>query len=458
MSHKLALLFFILCESLFFIIGINTNPLIMILIPMGLVVFLNMIDHPDFMLMLLSFTAVIKGVLQYYFPVFALVDITMVFTIILWCGLIKLLLKSDWHIMNDRKGPMILFILMLLFLAYSLFYTPSPVYGASKIGRFLLFGLTMFVAPLIMIKTSADSEKLLKYFQYSIYLILAVILSQFVYFIVSGKFALFLGYYNRFSIPGANPIQVSRYLAIGATIMIIYLLKNAISVNKLKIILLFVLLVGIIATGSRGALVSMGLGVLMYAYFFEKKQRKQIFIFSFIALFLSVGLLFILPEILTKRFFDVTKGAILVTPEGVKQINTVATRLTYWQMAIESWASSFWNVIMGSGAGGFSSLFIWRDWRWYPHNMFFEILVEFGLTGLLLLLGFLVMSYHKIQKWIKNSFFSDLNAIWIAVTFVIFISAQFSGDINDNRILWMLIGISMATSHVEYQHYIKTNH
>jgi hypothetical protein len=30
-----------------------------------------------------------------------------------------------------------------------------------------------------------------------------------------------------------------------------------------------------------------------------------------------------------------------------------------------------------------------------------------------------------------------------------FIAAQFSGDINDNRILWMFIGISIASTHVD---------
>jgi len=30
-----------------------------------------------------------------------------------------------------------------------------------------------------------------------------------------------------------------------------------------------------------------------------------------------------------------------------------------------------------------------------------------------------------------------------------FFAAQFSGDFNDNRILWMLIGISIASTHAD---------
>ena len=59
-------------------------------------------------------------------------------------------------------------------------------------------------------------------------------------------------------------------------------------------------------------------------------------------------------------------------------------------MSLQSWISSIVNFVFGLGSGGFSSLFIWRDWRWYPHNIFFEIIVELGLIGLSILSLFII--------------------------------------------------------------------
>lgn len=456
MYNYISLSFLILSELVCIIVGIKTHPFVIFFIPLGFVILWMLINHVGFTLMLLSFTAVIKGVLIQYFPIFSILDTTIVITLILWLGLIKLLFEGNWRFVIEHKQPLFLFILLIFVTAFSLFYTPSPTYGTSKVIRFAFIGFSMFLTPLIIIKSTSDSEKILNYFKYSIFIILIGIISQFIYFAISGKFAFLLGYYNRFSIPGANPIQVSRYLAIGATIMIVFLIKRSIHNNKSVMFMLLMLLLGIIATGSRGPLVSIFLGVLIYAFIFEKQQKNRIYIYSLFAIFISISMLFILPEIITKRFFDITKGAVLMTPEGVKQVNTVATRLGYWQMSIVSWSSSLWNIIMGKGAGGFSSLFIWRDWRWYPHNVFFEILVEYGLTGFIVFSGFLIASFNKIRIGIINGKFSEHSAVWVAVTIVMFISAQFSGDINDNRVLWMCISISIASTHVDYVKHLKT--
>ena len=231
--------------------------------------------------------------------------------------------------------------------------------------------------------------------------------------------------------------------------MTVYIIRQSIFANIYNLLILLTLLLGIIATGSRGPLVSIFLGILFYALLFEKQHKKRIYIYGSITIIIALSLLFILPEIITKRFFDLTQGAVLLTPEGVKHVSTVATRLGYWQMSLESWLSSLWNNILGLGAGGFSSLFIWRDWRWYPHNVFFEVLVEFGSMGITIFISFLIISYKKISEGLIKGIFTEHSAVWVAVTLVMFFSAQFSGDINDNRVLWMLIGITIASTHVD---------
>jgi len=436
-------------ETILFFIGVNTNPTIMVLIPLGLIILWWLINNPAIALMILSLTAIIKGYLINYFPVIEIVDITVIATLIIWLGLVKILLEGNWKLPSEQKSIVYLFLIFGLLLGISYIYTASPDYGFRKILRFNTFAVTMFISPLLIIKSPADSKRLLSYFYFLLVIIIGIMLLQFVYFLKWGDFAIVLAYWNRISIPGANPIQVSRYLAIGAAMMIALLIRNKPSQSLHYFAILFVILLSIILSGSRGPLVSIIIGSIVYAILYERKHSSRIFGYGILAIGTIITLLLLLPESLTQRFFDISQGSVIMTQQGVRRISTIATRFEFWSMSLQAWFSSITSFFIGLGAGSFSSLFIWRDWRWYPHNLFFEIIAELGLIGLVIGILFIIKSYQIINKGIQRGSFTDHSALWVAGTVVMFIAAQFSGDINDNRILWMFIGISIASTHVD---------
>ena len=436
-------------ETILFFIGVNTNPTIMVLIPLGLIILWWLINNPAIALMILSLTAIIKGYIINYFPVIEIVDITVIATLIIWLGLVKILLEGNWKLPSEQKSIVYLFLIFGLLLGISYIYTASPDYGFRKILRFNTFAVTMFISPLLIIKSPADSKRLLSYFYFLLVIIIGIMLLQFVYFLKWGDFAIVLAYWNRISIPGANPIQVSRYLAIGAAMMIALLIRNKPSQSLHYFAILFVILLSIILSGSRGPLVSIIIGSIVYAILYERKHSSRIFGYGILAIGTIITLLLLLPESLTQRFFDISQGSVIMTQQGVRRISTIATRFEFWSMSLQAWFSSITSFFIGLGAGSFSSLFIWRDWRWYPHNLFFEIIAELGLIGLVIGVLFIIKSYQIINKGIQRGSFTDHSALWVAGTVVMFIAAQFSGDINDNRILWMFIGISIASTHVD---------
>ena len=436
-------------EIIIFIIGIHTNPFIMVLIPIVFIFLWWLINNPAIALMMLSLTAIIKGYLLIYFPFTENFDVTVISTLIIWLGLIKMFVEGDWKLSREQKAIIYIFITFGLFLGISYLYTPSPEYGFRKALRFNTFAITMFITPLLIIKSPEDSKRLLSYFYFLLAVIISIMLFQFIYFLTWGNFAVVLTFWNRISIPGANPIQVSRYLAIGAAMMIALLIRNKPSKSLHYFAILFVILLSIILSGSRGPLISVIIGISVYAFLYEKKYSARIYGYGVLALGIVAMLLLSLPESLTQRFFDISQGSIIMTQQGVKRISTLATRFEFWTMSLQSWLSSISNFLVGLGAGGFSSLFIWRDWRWYPHNYFFEIIVELGLIGLLIGVAFLKQSYRAIKQGIQTRDFTEHSALWVAGTFVMFFAAQFSGDFNDNRILWMLIGISIASTHAD---------
>ncbi|MFQ6676862.1 MAG: O-antigen ligase family protein [Fidelibacterota bacterium] len=442
-------------ELIIFIIGINIHPFLMVLIPISLLILWWLINHPAVTLMFMSLTAIVKGYLVSYISIFQVLDVTVIITIIIWLGLIKIVLNDEWKLSKDLKAPVYLFLLFGILLCLSFIYTPSPGYGLRKILRFNTFGLTMFITPLIVVKTSEDSKRLLTYFKYLIIIIIGIVLFQFVYFLNKGSYAIVLAYWNRISIPGANPIQVSRYLAIGAAMVITLLIRNKPTESMHYFVILFTILLSIILSGSRGPLLSVIIGIIFYAFMYERKNIKRIYSYGILAIGLVIIILVILPENLTQRFINLTEGSIILTQQGVKQISTIATRLEFWSMSLKAWFSSIPNFFFGLGVGGFSSLFIWRDWRWYPHNLFFEIIAEIGLIGLLIMLAFLRKFFKAINLGFSGGSFTEHSALWVAGTFVIFFAAQFSGDFNDNRILWMLIGITMASTYADKADEIK---
>ena len=445
----LSLIVLAAAEIILFFIGVITNPIMMVIIPLGFIVLWLLINNPAIALMILSLTAIIKGYLINYFPVVEVVDITVIATLIIWLGLVKILLQGNWKLPSEPKSIVYLFLIFGLFLSISYIYTASPDYGFRKILRFNTFAVTMFITPLLIIKSPADSKRLLSYFYFLLVIIIGIMLLQFVYFLKWGDFAIVLAYWNRISIPGANPIQVSRYLAIGAAMMIALLIRNKPSQSLHYFSILFMILLSIILSGSRGPLVSIIIGSIVYAILYERKHLSRIFGYGILAIGTIIILLILLPESLTQRFFDISQGSVIMTQQGVRRISTIATRFEFWSMSLQAWFSSITSFFIGLGAGGFSSLFIWRDWRWYPHNLIFEIIAELGMVGLVIGVLFIIKSYQIINKGIQRGSFTDHSALWVAGTVVMFIAAQFSGDINDNRILWMFIGISIASTHVD---------
>ena len=445
----LSLIVLAAAEIILFFIGVITNPIMMVIIPLGFIVLWLLINNPAIALMILSLTAIIKGYLINYFPVVEVVDITVIATLIIWLGLVKILLQGNWKLPSEPKSIVYLFLIFGLFLGISYIYTASPDYGFRKILRFNTFAVTMFITPLLIIKSPADSKRLLSYFYFLLVIIIGIMLLQFVYFLKWGDFAIVLAYWNRISIPGANPIQVSRYLAIGAAMMIALLIRNKPSQSLHYFSILFVILLSIILSGSRGPLVSIIIGSIVYAILYERKHLSRIFGYGILAIGTIIILLILLPESLTQRFFDISQGSVIMTQQGVRRISTIATRFEFWSMSLQAWFSSITSFFIGLGAGGFSSLFIWRDWHWYPHNLIFEIIAELGMVGLVIGVLFIIKSYQIINKGIQRGSFTDHSALWVAGTVVMFIAAQFSGDINDNRILWMFIGISIASTHVD---------
>ena len=69
-------------EIILFFIGVITNPIMMVIIPLGFIILWLLINNPAIALMILSLTAIIKGYLINYFHVVEVVEVLKIFDVV----------------------------------------------------------------------------------------------------------------------------------------------------------------------------------------------------------------------------------------------------------------------------------------------------------------------------------------------------------------------------------------
>ena len=443
----MGLLGLILIQITTFYLGIAFHFAMFFLIPILFLATVWLIHRPEFTLLMIGSTSIIKGFMQEQFPIFETLDLTLLLIIILWAGLVKIAFTGKWGLPEWTRDILILFALFCGMVFVSGFYTPSPVSGWLKIGRFLIFASSMFVAPFIFLRNKSDSIRMLNYFKFlSATILIAMLINLLIIATSGGLFT----YLVRASLLGANPIAVSRSLAVIAAMVTVIGIRREGWKRLTALVILALILLAIVSTGSRGPLASFFAGIILFTVMFESPVYKsRLFLVGGISIVIVFGLLLLLPESLTTRYMQITQGDVIVTAGGVERVSTIATRLNFWSLSLKGWLSGPSNFLFGMGASGFSSFFVWRDFRWYPHNIFFEVLVEQGFVGFVLLIMMIAVAVRYLLKARKVGMLSEHSSVWVAATLVIFFSAQFSGDINDNRILLMFLAIALSSIHLD---------
>ena len=174
--------------------------------------------------------------------------------------------------------------------------------------------------------------------------------------------------------------------------------------------------------------------------------RKQVGILVLVGVLVVLTALFIIPENLSARFNVFAGGELVVTRKGLVVFSTIASRWSLWGNAIELWIRDIPHFLFGSGAGGYAALFPRRDFR-YPHNLFLEVISEFGIIGLVLFLSHAIIAVKDVVRHFRKNY-SQPEVLWLGATLTVFFSAMFSGDINDNRLIWFFLSGLLAAVHL----------
>lgn len=231
---------------------------------------------------------------------------------------------------------------------------------------------------------------------------------------------------GRFSIFGMNENGLGLALCISIIILISIVFDNKLFFNKGRFVLLILipfLFVLLLQTGSRGALISLILG--LGTYFFLNDKLKHIY--KIITFLVILFFMIIVWEFYLKDAF--------ITTRLLESINNqdLSSRDLVWKSIFKTITD---NPIFGIGETGYAQKM--DNFSEYgvasPHNVFIEIFCYTGIVGLVVFLVFLKNIFIGARK----TFINKKGILSIILLFPL-ANNLLSGQLLDVKLLWVIL-------------------
>lgn len=251
----------------------------------------------------------------------------------------------------------------------------------------------------------------------------------------------------RSSFGETNPITIGREIGFGLTISLLYLLyMNGNSINlKDRIFIIVISIVyfyALLLTGSRGPLLSILITVICSFLFFKSKSRAifRVIVFCIILFALARSFDFSINNL---SINNPSIDRLLYYTQNFGENSSDEGRIDRIKVAIKGFKESH---MLGVGTGGFSNLYPSSSGKDYPHNMFFEFLVEQGLIGVLVYLMLVIIVVLKLYEEIEKR--DIYQKIILILWFYSFVNSMISADISGNFAFWILGGVSWLSEKI----------
>lgn len=344
-------------------------------------------------------------------------------------GALILALKA---IVRQGLFPVFTCLALIVWLALSLSWSPSRLYGPDKVftmATLVLWGLiagAMIIAP--------DRERLRRLFFVLLLIALLAAFEAISVYLTRGGGTIAVG--------TTSYLGLGRVCGFGAIVIFVAWLFSrrrfglyGLACLGLLALFVFVLFIG----GGRGPLLAtLGGFVIPFAAGITV-NRRGLRLARFQAPILGLGLL-------AGAALMVWVQASERTPETVKRLERIlqadefseigGNRGQYYALAPVLWAEA---PVIGHGAGAWPLLTHRPDAAFYPHNILAEAAVEGGAVGLGLLLALFAVALRPVTFARMRQ---DPLAMCVTMIFVTtFLNAMVSGDLANNRMLFVMFGL-----------------
>ncbi|WP_318311069.1 O-antigen ligase family protein [Flagellimonas crocea] len=301
---------------------------------------------------------------------------------------------------------------------FSIIYSISTYDSIAYVSKFIFLGLPFyFSGKLILLNSNTKNNTIRMFFKYSIALALMFSLISLVLLIKYGSIPF------RLTIPGVHPITFSQLIGIGVILSFLkYISKDGFlsfgkRFDRFNIAFLLVFLVVLILSKTRGVMLASIISILVYFSFFKIVVKKRFLkLISIISLAGLVALIFSLDfESIFNRILNASKDASI-------------------QERIELYSNSILTPLekpIGIGAGAFE---FYEKVGFYPHNLFLDLIVQFGFLGIILFL-FLTLIILILVLDTYNNRLNKFKVVLFALLVYFLIETMFSFT------FWMYKGV-----------------
>jgi O-antigen ligase len=368
-------------------------------------------------------------------------DLTLVMLLGLLLGIAWRTLRHVGRIERDTlpelfRGQWLVICGYVLFAAAvlaSYAYTTAPNYGGVKLLRFLLIGTLFLYSGMVLARDEESFRRIA-----SLFVLAACVTACQMIFHLEHRA---VGEETDITRIGAGWL-----LGMGILLLLGYpIVNNARRYLCCVVVALPLLSAGLIASASRGPMVSLAIALVLTMFWFAKKQFAAIRVWVAVLLVGSSVASFFYLRHMDPDKYNAKLSEMIELSSGHSASGSGAKRLDFYSRTLAAIPENLW---LGRGIGSWSVFYYGRDMRDYPHNLLLETTFEEGVVGASLLLLFLALLAMAIRRMLIATDFQY--GVLAGLLVYCFSVSMFSGDLDDNRLLWLWAGIILAVCRNAY--------
>jgi len=318
------------------------------------------------------------------------------------------------------KYSLILISLFSTICLLSLLWSSNTTYGLNK-----LWGIVLIIIPLTgsyLILDKLYGYRLLKVLFF--WLVFIGILLTIIFFATHP-----FSYKNSLNELGYSHVGYGRLISYAFILSLVNILLK-IELSTSRILVAAFLGSGLVLSGLRGAWIS----VIISTIFFLLNQDTNVIKNYAFRIVLVIPIIVLIILIQPKYYQNIEKRIANLKSIVVANSNfdgSINARMQAYEVSYNMFLD---KPFTGRGIGGFNIVYKNKKLPQaieYPHNMLVEVLVELGLVGFSLLMLLFWLTAKKIKR---------INGVLYLIFLNGFILSLFSGNIADQKILFVLIG------------------
>lgn len=331
-----------------------------------------------------------------------------------------------------------IFLLLAAFMLVSYIYSSSEYFALNKLIRFYLLTGWSFFGVYLLLRTR---EAVQRFFTGVIAVSLIMSVAAAISFHHMFKSGMYIGQIN---VLGSDYLALGRTNGLGALLIIILLMYPS------GIKLGYKLLGGVLAlftlftlgiSGSRMPLIAFFLCLFVLMGLSLYRERGKVMVnkgLYTICAFLFTILLIAVP-LYSAGVFETAALRFTTLAESNNGGASASGRIDRYEVAGDMIVS---DPILGNGIGSFNMNYQGLDSNGYPHNIFLELFSEMGVVGVILGSLLFLRGMAAVRRRPGEDSRALILRLGVFIGFLfLFLNANVSGDLNENRVLFTFIAL-----------------